>query len=68
MSYTHEIQVCKHLVENVANQMFSTDARIYAFFEGFGAADLSVNIFDKNFIVQRSKIPTQSHFLPGLLY
>lgn len=55
MSYVHEIQICKHLVEKVANQMFSTDAQIYAFFKSFNAAGISVNVLDRNFIVQPVK-------------
>lgn len=54
LSYAHEIQVCKHLVEEVANSMFSTDGQIYTFFEELEATEISVNVLDKNFAVQPS--------------
>lgn len=54
LSYAHEIQICKHLVEEVADSMFSTDEQIYAFFKDLGATEISVNVVDKNFTVQPS--------------
>ncbi|MDC3196812.1 class I SAM-dependent methyltransferase [Gammaproteobacteria bacterium] len=54
LSYAHEIQVCKHLVEEVAGSMFSTDAQIYTFFEDLGATEVSVNVIDKSFTIHPS--------------
>ena len=56
LSYAHEIQVCKHLVENVASLMFSADNEIYTFFESLGATDISVNVLNRNFSVLPSHI------------
>ncbi|MEX0827315.1 MAG: class I SAM-dependent methyltransferase, partial [Haliea sp.] len=39
LSYAHEIQICKHLVEKVASQMFSSQRQIEAFFAGLDAMD-----------------------------
>lgn len=54
LSYAHEIQIYKHLVEEVSSSMFSTDVQIHAFFEDLGATEISVNVLDKNFTVQPS--------------
>jgi len=54
LSYAHEIQICKHLVEELADSMFSTDEQIYTFFENLGTTEISVNVVDKNFTVQPS--------------
>lgn len=54
LSYAHEIQVCRHLVAELADSMFSTDSQITAFFEDLGATEISVNIVDKNFTVHPS--------------
>jgi len=51
LSYAQEIQVCKHLVEKLAQLMFSTSEQIYAFFEGLGATEVSVNVVNNNFDV-----------------
>lgn len=53
-SYAHEIQICKHLVEEVSSSMFSTDVQIHAFFKDLEAMEISVTVLDKNFTVQPS--------------
>ncbi len=63
LSYAHEIQVCKHLVEEVANLMFSSEEEIKEFFTELDSMDISIHILDKNFNVQQSESATTASFL-----
>ena len=52
LSYAHEIQVCEHLVQVVARQMFNTDREIADFFESLGGEDISVNMLGLDFVAR----------------
>ena len=52
LSYAHEIQVCEHLVQAVAGQMFNSAGDITDFFETLGVEDISVNMLGLDFVVR----------------
>ena len=52
LSYAHEIQVCEHLVQAVAGQMFNSARDITDFFETLGVEDISVNMLGLDFVVR----------------
>ena len=45
-------QVCEHLVQVVALQMFNSDQRVADFFESLGGEDISVNMFGLDFVAR----------------
>lgn len=63
LSYAHEIQVCKHLVEEVASQMFGSTGQIENFFAAFEPSDIMVQVLDEQFNVQPSSYADQAPFL-----
>ena len=63
LSYAHEIQVCKHLVEEVASLMFDSERQIENFFAALGMTDISVHVLDKEFNVQPSDHASKAPFL-----
>ena len=52
LSYAHEIQVCEHLIQVVARQMFNSDQEIADFFESLGGEEISVNMLGLDFVAR----------------
>lgn len=63
LSYAHEIQVCRHLVDEVASQMFDSAGQIGEFFSELDATDISVHVLDEEFNVRPSAWSSQEPFL-----
>ena len=57
LSFAHEIHVCRHLVENVASDMFDDSAAIEELFRNLGATDISVNVLELDFGVKPGDRP-----------
>ena len=63
LSYAHEIQVCEHLVQVVAETMFQSDQEIADFFKAQGAEEISVNILGLDFVARSCENMTESQMI-----
>lgn len=64
LSYAHEIQVCRHLVDEVASLMFSSVEQIEGFFSELDVTDVSVHVLDEQFnVLQPGDRLNQTPFL-----